>query len=195
MERGAIVITRPVARMPGVLLDVERSTLQLPGRHFPACAVLDPDGDWWGGFVYRTNTGLNAERAALGEWSAFVPIENGALVLIACEANDCNHDLGIDVHLYAPLYDDDRGELIGLYSTGRDIRHWRMGHTNLGMRHPLCWTRCDPEWVVEHIERLARLTLADVHTLGAVPVTLQPIGAAMQDEGDAAPGKDALAHG
>lgn len=125
----------------GLELDVATSTIVLAGYRFPACGLRCPlDEDW----PYTDDQRVLVDITTLDE-NVYVPMESGALINIERFAND-----GINARLYA-----------------RTCEHQTVGSETLWLPHSLQlegrrvvvgwqeWQGCEPEWLVEHIDRVA----------------------------------------
>lgn len=145
-----------IASGPGIEWD-GRQRLTLDHRSFPVVLMVHPDGYRWDGPVYG-----NDDDCAHG-WSVSIPFESGLICRVV-------YDVGVgsmhkaDDPLTAMLSYPVWASPIDQYDTGPIMAIWdgdMYVHTQRSRRRIFdrrnTWTGCDPEWLAEHLERLARL--------------------------------------
>ena len=142
--------------VPG--LDLDRSTLTFAGRPWPVVAVVCPDEGSERSVSERT---LGSDLA-----SFYIPLENGLLVNL--DLSERGWEMWVNSRHCAP--EPMEGYLLPLIMVvnGRVVR--RIG----GKCH---WSRVEPEWVNEFIERLMTF---EVEPQDGPTVTLQPLGPAYE---------------
>lgn len=121
-------------------LDFESSIVTLAERRFPTVGLICPQGPEQSDSRYQRSLGPHA----LMEWCwVYIPAENGILVYLSAEKSTCR--------LYARTCTlDSYGGLWlphDLFIAGGRIQagNW------------MEWTGCEPDWLVEHIDRVSGL--------------------------------------
>lgn len=152
VDAGHGVVVTALEELPGVRLDLASSTLRLGERSFPAGVLVGPDGEHGG--IWRGNTGY---------WWVCVPMENGAVVMFVLEqlgsdgttsslsmmltTGRWRPDTGESVHGHVVLVGCRDGQISADRATS-DGSTWE-------------WENVEPEWAVEHMDRLSRMTVVD----------------------------------
>lgn len=134
--------------MQPICIDLEpaTSTIRIGERRFPACVVRCPPTE------YQRNDPpdslvLGSKAGATSWLSAFVPMENGAMINVEWTRGRC------DAVLYA--------RTCALFPDATETI-WLPHHLHLmgrricaGCKGPWEWRLCEAEWLAEHIERLS----------------------------------------
>lgn len=133
--------------------------LVIAGVGFGICMMLPPvryehDQDTWDGV------------GPDGGWDVLVPTENGALVGVGYDPG--SYGMGLTVFLLLPWWS----------TTQRDMPCFATiqgSHIVADPAQPYTfgiWTGCEPEWMAEHISRLARLPVRAERPATAEPIRL-----------------------
>lgn len=142
-------------------VDLDTSTLTLAGRRLPAVGVVCPIGPGPDNSrPERTLSALNAGHEPFPHIEVVVPTENGVLVQLAWfkDRPGLIVQLGARTCELTPSDDDPIWLPIPLAVVAGRIE--ATSRTDLGkyllVKH-LIWRDAEPDWVVEHIDRVARL--------------------------------------
>lgn len=129
-----------------ITVDVQRSTVVIDGRHFPAVIVRDPLVSWWWSGPYPEGEPSNCLHK--DGFTVSIPAENGALIEVS--QDDDGITLSTVLPVWGPVLENpDDLELVRLRAEGRRLVISEPSH------RCSIWTECEEEWVAEQIDRLS----------------------------------------
>jgi|JI10StandDraft_1071094.scaffolds.fasta_scaffold11408_9 hypothetical protein len=154
-------------RIDGAEWDGHGSIL-LAGRRFGVGLMCRPNADGthtlWDGPCRPADTGCTTG------WTVSVPMENGAVVSLTVDVEQVGVSISLgagcwskDATLPAPWQLEDLHSPVDLIVDGKTVVPW-IAHSKKNRRDVLLleshfWSNCDPDWAVEHMLRISRMSV------------------------------------
>jgi hypothetical protein len=147
---------------PGVAFDMDLTTILIDGHPFPFGRLIDPDGKPWGGATTRIG------------WSVVVPCPNDALVAVGYDTYPGAAGLWAAT-FYARWTRDLTWGDNGWQPADTVISGGTLHVNPPPFRRAVgTWDGCEPDWLAEHITRIATLPVVVHGVAGNLPATVTP---------------------